>query len=385
VDGALGKEGVMRTLGPKELLEDVFQRSLCVGCGACVELCPYFKTHRGRTSMLFPCNLQTGRCYAHCPKAEVDLDALSRWRWGKPYTLDPLGSYRDHLVARAGKRVPQGGFQAGGTVTALMAFAMEKGMIDCAVLTDREGLTPVPRLATDVEGVLRCASSKYTAAPTLAGFNRAVREGYGRIGVVGTPCQTLALTQMRANPLDRPGFSDPVALTVGLFCTWALDTRAFMALASKYVDVRKLRKMDIPPPPAGELLIETDEQEIRIPLEEVRPLVPEGCLICPDMSSEWADVSVGVLEGEPQWNTVLVRTELGSQILEKAIAEGWLETREMPGENLAHLQVAARNKKKRAFHRVVERGLVNTVKNGGRSALRIDPKSLENILHEREG
>ncbi len=375
----------MRAFGPKELLEDVLQRSLCVACGACVDLCPYFKTHRGRTAMLFPCTLDVGRCYAYCPRAEVDLDALSNWRWGRPYQTSALGPYRDIRVARAGRRMPERGFQAGGAVTALMTFAMKEGMIESAVLTDREGLVPVPRLATRVEDVLACASSKYTAAPTLAAFNRAVREGYRQIGVVGTPCQTLALTQMRSNSLNRPEFSDPVALVVGLFCTWALDTRAFIHLASQHVDVKKIEKMDIPPPPAEVLLIETDGETIQIPLDEVRPLVPEGCLLCPDMTSEWADVSVGIVEGEPKWNTVIVRTDLGSQIVERAEQLGWLETKEMPEENLAHLMVAAANKKKRGFRRAVEQGLANTPGGGGRSVFRVDPKSVETILGEEGG
>jgi len=370
----------MRDFGPKELLEDVLQRSLCVACGACVDLCPYFKTHRGRTSMLFPCNLPTGRCYAYCPKAEVDLDALSNRRWGQPYQTSPLGPYREILVARAGRRMPGRGFQAGGTVTALMTLAMKEGVIESAVLTDREELVPVPRWAKSVEDVLACASSKYTAAPTLAAFNRAVREGSAQIGVVGTPCQTLALTRMRSNPLNRPEFSDPVALVVGLFCTWALDTRAFISLVSKHVDAGKVTKMDIPPPPAELFLIETGEERIQIPLDEVRPLVPEGCLLCPDMTSEWADVSVGVLEGEPKWNTVIVRTELGSQILERASHEGWLETKELPEENLVHLKGAAGNKKKRALRRALEQGLVNTANGGSRSVFRIDPKSVEAML-----
>ena len=66
----------MHVLGPNELVEDVFNRNLCIGCGACVNLCSYYKNHRGKTARLFPCDLSQGRCYAYCPKAEVDLDEL---------------------------------------------------------------------------------------------------------------------------------------------------------------------------------------------------------------------------------------------------------------------------------------------------------------------
>lgn len=45
----------MQIFGPSELLEDVHKEDLCIGCGACVNLCPYFKNYRGKTAMLFPC------------------------------------------------------------------------------------------------------------------------------------------------------------------------------------------------------------------------------------------------------------------------------------------------------------------------------------------
>jgi coenzyme F420 hydrogenase subunit beta len=334
--------------------------------------------------MLFPCTVEAGRCYGSCPRAEVDLEELSEKRWGRPYPMNPLGEYREILAAQASTKIPAGPFQAGGAVTALVIFALKQGLIESAVLTDRKGLVPLPRLATNVKEVIGCASSKYTAAPTLSAFNRAVREGRSRIGVVGTPCQILALTRMRSNPLGEQGFADRAALSIGLFCTWALDTRGFIGMASKRVDGRKVRKMDIPPPPAEVFVMETDEGRVEMGLGELRSLVPEGCLVCPDMTSEWADISVGVLEGEPRWNTVIVRTDLGSEIVDRAARKGWLRTREMPEESLAHLTFAAGQKKKRGFGRGAARGLLNTAEGKGRSVFRVDPKSLRDAIGEEE-
>ncbi|MBT3226985.1 MAG: 4Fe-4S binding protein [Deltaproteobacteria bacterium] len=31
-------------------------RHLCIGCGMCVNLCPYFKNYKGKTSMVFSCD-----------------------------------------------------------------------------------------------------------------------------------------------------------------------------------------------------------------------------------------------------------------------------------------------------------------------------------------
>jgi len=363
----------MHVFGPNELLTDVRDKDLCIGCGACVNLCPYFKNHKGKTVMIFPCNLSQGRCYAYCPKAEVDLSELSLGYCGKPYDGSALGPHQEVRLARAGGKMQPGRFQAGGTVSALMTYAVDSGLIDAAVLTDRDGLVPAAKLVTESREVLTCASSKYTAAPTLAAVNEGVRQGLSGMGVVGTPCQAMALAQMRSNPLQSEDFRDPISLVIGLFCTWALDTRKLISFLSGRVDTQRIKGMDIPPPPAEILVIDLGDEKVEIPLHEVRTLVPKACQICPDMTSEFADVSVGVVEGRPDWNTLILRTQKGEELVDGAVKNGYLVVEAMPEANLDHLRFAAQNKKKRALMKAQEEGLLNNTEEGKRSALRIDP------------
>ena len=370
----------MRVFGPNELVEDVLKRDFCIGCGACVNLCPYFKSYKGKTAMLFACTLTQGQCFAYCPKVEIDLDEISSKLMGVPYDGSPLGSFEQVVAARAGTQMKSGPFQAGGTVSALVSFALQTGRIDAAVLTDREGLTPVPRLVTEPSEVGKYATSKFTAAPTLAALNQGRRDGCSRMGVVGTPCQVTAVAQMRLNPLNKEGFRDAVGLVVGLFCTWAVDTRKLTALLSERLDARGIHKMDMPPPPSEIMVFDTGQGKVEIPLDEIRPLVPAGCQICPDMTSEWADVSVGVMEGRPEWNTLIVRTEKGRELVEEARKAGFLETEAMPEKNLSHLRTAAENKKARALARARDRRVLNTQENGSRSALRLRDEVLKKIL-----
>ena len=59
-------------------------------------------------------------------------------------------------------------------------------------------------------------------------------------------------------------------------------------------------KMDIPPPPADAMVLKNvDGGRRQIPLSEIKPLIPHTCLICPDLTSEFADISVGMYEGHP--------------------------------------------------------------------------------------
>ena len=365
--------------GSNELLEDVHKRDLCIGCGACVDLCPYFKNFKGKTSQLFPCTLEQGRCYAYCPKAEVDLNELTRQTRGVDYDGSPLGSYRTVLSARAGDKMPKGDVQGGGTVTALMTVAMRNGLIDAAVLTDRQALTPVARLVTDWENIGGYATSKFMAAPTISALNMAVREGYRRIGVVGTPCQMTAVAQMRSNPFGKEEHVVPATLTIGLFCNWSLDTRLLTDHLSEKLDPAAIRKMDIPPPPANTMVLETDSGRVEVALSDIKPLIPHTCFICMDMTSEFADLSVGMFEGKPGWNTVIVRSDIGAQIVDQARREGFIETADFPDANLKHLSKAAADKKDRSLRTLMRRKLVNN-ENGRRAAVRIPPEVINRIL-----
>jgi coenzyme F420 hydrogenase subunit beta len=365
--------------GSAELIEDVHNRELCIGCGACVALCPYFKNYKGKTSQLFPCTLEQGRCFAYCPKAEVDLNLLSRKIRHVDYDGSPLGPYRKVLAARAGVQMESGAFQAGGTVSALMAFALKTRLIDATALTDREGLIPVPRLITDWKKVAGCASSKFMASPTLSALNKGVSEGFNRLGVVGTPCQMTAVAQMRTHPLDKEEHHVPVALSVGLFCNWSVDTRQLIDLLTRRLNISDLRAMDIPPPPAGIMILETDDGRIEISLSEIKPLIPHTYYICPDMTAELADLSAGMFENRPGWNTLIVRSELGDEIVEQAREEGFIDTEDFPQEALKHLSQAAAEKKERALRTLIRRGLINN-QGDDRAAVRMPQEVINKIL-----
>ncbi|UCD79183.1 MAG: Coenzyme F420 hydrogenase/dehydrogenase, beta subunit C-terminal domain [Desulfobacterales bacterium] len=369
----------MRIYGSKELVNDVAKRDLCIGCGMCVNICPYFKTYKGKSAMLFSCTLEQGRCNAHCPKTEVDLDGLSRFFWNEPYDGAPLGRFKRILAARAGKRI-SGDFQGGGSVSALVAYALDKKLVNGAVLTAAQGIEPVARLVTESDQVAACAGSKFIAAPTLTVLNQATREGARKLAVVGTPCQMTAVAQMRMNPLEREDFEDPIALAVGVFCNWALDHRQLVTYLSERMDIAGITGMDIPPPPAEVLVVKTSDGEKRFSLKEIRRLIPHTCFICPDMTAEWTDVSVGMYEGRPGWNTLLIRTQTGSELVDRAEADGWLVTEAFPKENEQALSRAALAKKERSFRNADRHGLLRQEGENFRPALRVPPEVLARLI-----
>lgn len=338
----------MQIAGSKELMEQVLNQDLCTVCGACVGLCPYFRVYKGKVAKIFDCNLEQGSCYAQCPKTETDFEQLADLYFRQPYTKEPLGVYRRINVSKAGEKVSSGRFQNGGTVTALVKYALENGYIEAAVLTDSEGIEPQPRLVTNAEDVIQCAKTKYMAAPTSSCLNQAISAGHKNLGIVGTACQLTGVAKMRSNPMKKKDFTDPVALSIGIFCTWSLETRTFLSYLSERVDINAITGMDVPPPPAEKFIVQTVDSTIEIPLSEIRTMIPNGCSICPDMTAEWSDISVGAFEGKPDWNTLIIRTEKGEQLVEQAVKAGYLKLDKFPDSSLEHLTLGAGNKQKRA-------------------------------------
>ena len=62
--------------GQKELIEQVHDQGLCTGCGACVNLCPYYATSKDKTVIMDICDREAGRCYAFCPRTPTDLETI---------------------------------------------------------------------------------------------------------------------------------------------------------------------------------------------------------------------------------------------------------------------------------------------------------------------
>jgi coenzyme F420-reducing hydrogenase beta subunit len=62
------------------------------------------------------------------------------------------------------------------------------------------------------------------------------------------------------------------------------------------------------------------------------------------------------VEGIQGWSTVIIRSDLGEEILSRAEAAGLIESQPLPEENFKHLKEASLLKKKRALLTLKERG-----------------------------
>ena len=336
----------------------VIQKNLCTGCGACQGLCPYWGTAEGRTVYYFECGRNGGRCQRFCPRMPFDAQALMKNAFAGEEIIPEIGPYRGLYLTQATDPQILGKAQHGGTVTALMKLAMEEGLIDAALMTGADpGKDPAGSMAHSVQEIMNSTGSAFRIPPSLAVLNKALMENEDKkIGVVGTPCKTLAVYKMMAdeNPGDRHHAKDNSALVVGLFCGWGLDWEGMEKLIAKYADPKTVTHVDIPPSKYHSLEITANGKVISVNLDEVIPLVRPACQACDDMTAEFADLSVGGARSadgwdvDKKWNQVIVRTKRGEELLELAFEKGVLARKDISDGALDKLKKASAGKKAKA-------------------------------------
>lgn len=88
-------------------------------------------------------------------------------------SLLTAGPVQEIVMARAREEVWTNRGQNGSVVSALIDLAIDKAVIQAAVLTRRDAdLLPRGIIASDREEILACAGSSYASGPTLEAFVR---------------------------------------------------------------------------------------------------------------------------------------------------------------------------------------------------------------------
>lgn len=350
--------------GQKGLRQQVLDAGLCTNCGACLNLCPYHTAYQDNTILIDTCDREEGRCYAFCPRTYTDLQALRQNLFNPDQFTPELGPIKEFYMTRAADPEVRRSAQHGGTVTTLLSLALQEGLIDAAVLAE-EGRTFLPAgvVAKTPSEVIRRARSKFVVSPNVATFNQAAKSGLEKIGVVATPCQAMALAKMRLKPLPQKDSNiDKLHLVIGLFCGWALSWRELKSLLQgKKMGEDSIVGLDIPPSKHHSMEVHTQNGIMEISLDEVLPTVRKACQYCYDLTAEFSDVSVGSArlpegwEVARGWNQVLVRTQIGQELIDLARSRGLLEFRDIPEGNWEKLKRASVNKKRAAIQNLVQR------------------------------
>ena len=334
--------------GAKELEREVIKAGLCTSCGACVDICPYINLVKERAVIIEQCGIDEGKCYNFCPRTYVDIIALDQQVFGDNRKDAAIGSYISILAGRAKGDEIKNFAQDGGVVSALCAYAIDSGMVDGVVLAKSSDLIPSPIIARTKEEILKSAGTKYTVSPTLIGVKDGVKDGIEKIGMVATPCQVTA-----ARKMQNMG-EEAIKLTIGLFCMEAFFSGDFYEYLNKKISPSLIKKLNIT---GGKLIVQTDNSPVEIELSEIKQFARPTCGVCLDVTSEFADISVGSIGSEEGWNTIIIRNKIAEDLIKGAEEKGTIETKPLLEEKIELLKKIALKKKKSSIGSIEDKKL----------------------------
>jgi len=238
--------------------------------------------------------------------------------------------------------------QDGGVVTTLLLAMFEKGHINGAVvssLSDREPLKPVPLLARSREDILSSAGTRYSSSPNLSALRELKLSD--SVGVVGVPCQIRAIRLIENMKLKK--LVNPIKFRIGLFCMENYTYKTYIdEVLSKFLGLNPfdVAKVNIK---AGKFTVYLKSRDVKkVPVRDLKEFVRPSCRICPDLTAEYADISVGGIGSEIGWSTVLVRTDIGREILSEVVDMGYLEIKPLPEKSKKLIAKLSSLKKKNA-------------------------------------
>jgi coenzyme F420 hydrogenase subunit beta len=333
-------------------VQDIVEAGLCMGCGACEAVTGSERLQvrwdlRGacRPHILTPLDAAAqARIRAVCPGLRMEL----RTGDGRPSAAGRDRAAVDDVVfghveqmVEAYAADPQIRFtgSSGGVLTALAAHLLETGKA-AAVLHVAASATHPLRTEAQVsrtrDEVLRAAGARYGPAAPLTPLGDLVRSGEP-FAVIGKPCDIAAVRNLCRHVPRLP--TQAVAL-LSLMCGGQAEQPFIWGLLEKHgiaeeqVSSFRCRGNGCPGPTAVETV---DGRRVELTYEEVwgdaihEWGLPFRCKICPDSQAEQADLmafdSVApehVDVDNEGYNSVIVRTRRGRELLREAVAAGAL-------------------------------------------------------------
>jgi len=321
------------------LMEEVVKPGKCVGCAACVSICPVDVFDYVDEN---PVDTRGGACVDCVLCAEVcpvlrppDSDMQDFIDLQEPSIDEGYGPYAYGLYARSTDPEIQECSQDGGIVSAIILHGMQNDTLKGAILGDvypDNKQVGLHKLAKTREDVLSCSASRYTYSPNTLALQEAMQQDFGPLAVVGVPCQVDGV-RLQQNSSIRlkvsQWYRENITLVFGLFCSESFTNESIEKLGEIIEeDPKTIENINI----KGKVIIRLDNKDVKeVSLKQYREWARPACLYCLDYGGENADIGAGGI-GLDGWTYTLIRTKRGHEAFQAALADGWLETRPLSDE-----------------------------------------------------
>lgn len=342
--------------GWKELEEEIIKTGKCVYCGACGAFCENIKfdheeevpVENGSCKDINTCRDGFGLCYNLCPKTGVEfypLSLLDKWVYGKEQN-NILGHYIDIISAKITDSAKKDMFKSNNLIIALLYAAMDEGLIDCVITTDKdENYRPFPSIARNKQELFNGSGYNPSQSPTLSIIGNAINQEFADIAVIGNGCQIQALRKMQNHPRFDYETFDLISLTIGTFCFGTFHNKQLAECLIDYnIKMDEIENLNLNKDNFS-MIFSTKSGVKEIPLNYIYDKsIRKACFSCSDYTASFADISIGDVGSDNGWNTLIIRTPKGKEVFDLAIIKGYIETKALEKENEELILEITRNK-----------------------------------------
>jgi len=362
------------------VLEYVVKNDLCIGCGACVNICPQgaLEMHWDEYGFLKPKLIEKcesrGECITVCPfnpwpqeniknedeMAELFLTEASEFhrRIGKYCNLYAGYSKNYRLTS-----------SSGGIATYLFSELLKKNIVDyivCVNESSNTGMHYEYTIISNQEQIVSASKTRYFPV-TMAAVLKKISEMKGRIAIVGVACfiKAIRLTQIKEPDLNRK-----ILFLVGIICG-GLKSRFFTEyLAGKSgVAIEKISKPQYRIKNPNSTAVDysfgcydqTSGKEKNIRMSDVGDMWGTGlfknhaCDFCDDITAELADISLGdawlypYIQNGKGTSIIVTRSSLADELIREGVNVGKLELDLLPIDRFLLSQKGGFNHRQKAL------------------------------------
>ena len=319
----------------------VFEAGVCCQCGWCSSICPVNAIEVTADTLEVDSDIcmKCGLCYSVCPRSfSIDQANKSTKKLDKSLNWsDKIGAYVNTYTATTTKDEIKKVRQDGGIVTSILEYLLENNVVDAivAVQHSKDIWRPEPVIVDDIKDLYKTGGTKYANSPSLNIIGDARK--YEKIAIVGVPCMMKAIEKGVLFPSGLPFFSN-IVYKIGLFCMESFPYSEIIKLTKDKFDkeISQLTKMNID---KGKFIINLQSgEELAVDLKEVQSYARDNCHFCEDLTSDYADISVGSIGSQAGFSSVITRTKEGDKLLNEVIKAGLIETKSLkdvkPGQGL---------------------------------------------------
>jgi len=310
----------------------IYESGVCCNCGWCSAICPVnsIKVNSDNLEVDDEKCIKCGLCFTVCPRS-FPIGKLYEYRANLNKSLnfsEKIGGYLNAYSGRTTIDQIQKVCQDGGIVTTLLEYLLKSNMVDAIIAVDHseELWNPKAVIVDDIKDLYKTAGTKYANCASLSILDQT--KEYNNIALVGVPCMMKAVEKGSLFPSGYPFYRN-IKYKIGLFCMESFSYDNIIKLVKEKFDknIEELVKMNID---KGKFIINLkSEEELSVPLKEVQSYARETCHFCEDLTSDFADISVGSIGSQSGWSSVITRTEKGEELYAAAVKDGLIDSKNL--------------------------------------------------------